>query len=291
MVSSMADQPLRLRSDADLEVALRAFGDSVAWPEATSAAGDRDVAAIVRARIEATPRSLEPARTRRNWWPARRALVAAILVLLALAALAGAAGLGLPGLRLILGPAPVSPPPSLVPGGSPVGSVPGASSTRVPGADLGLGELVPLDQLDAQAGFRVDRPSDPALGPPDAAYIDPKLGGQVALVWRSRDGLPDTLAPGVGLIVTAFQGTTDSGFYTKAISTGTRVKSVLVDGDRAFWLSGDPHFFFYEGPNGSVHDPRRWVGDALLWTRGPITYRLETALGEADAIRLAESMP
>ena len=61
--------------------------------------------------------------------------------------------------------------------------------------------------------------------------------------------------------------------------------------DRAFWLSGDPHFLFYEGPNGDVHDPRRWVGDALLWARGAITYRLETSLGEAEAIRLAESMP
>ena len=110
-------------------------------------------------------------------------------------------------------------------------------------------------------------------------------------MWRSRDGLPDSLAPGVGLIVTAFQGTTDGGFYTKAVGSGTTVKSVLVDGDRGFWLTGDPHFLFYEGPNGDVHDPRRWVGDALLWTRGAITYRLETSLDQATAIRLAETMP
>ena len=160
-----------------------------------------------------------------------------------------------------------------------------------PGSTLGLGEQVPLEDLDARAGFDVEWPSDPAIGPPDAAYIDQTLGGQVALVWRSRDGLPDTLEPGVGLIVTAFQGTADSGFYTKAVGSGTTVKSVLVDGDRAFWLTGDPHFLFYEGPNGDVHDPRRWVGDALLWTRGAITYRLETSLDQAEAIRLAESMP
>ncbi len=156
---------------------------------------------------------------------------------------------------------------------------------------MDLGDQVPLDQLDVQAGFPVAWPQDPALGPPDAAYIDPTLGGQVALVWRSRDGLPDTIEPGIGLIVTAFQGTADSGFYTKAVGTGTKVKSVLVDGHPAFWVHGDPHFLFYEGRDGFVHDPRRWVGDALLWTRGPITYRLETSLGEAAAIRLAESMP
>jgi hypothetical protein len=274
----MADQALHLRSDADLEAALRAFGEDIAWPEAPS-----DLPTMVRVRIESSPRNVGPARSRWSWWPARRAVVAAVLILLALAALAGAAGLGLPGLQLILGPAPVSPPPSLAPSPSPAAGAPGSA--------LGLGAQVPLEDLDAQAGFDVDWPSDPSLGPPDAAYVDQALGGQVALVWRSRDGLPDTLAPGVGLIVTAFRGTADSGFYTKALGSGTTVKSVLVGGERGFWLTGDPHFLFYEGPAGDVHDPRRWVGDALLWTRGAITYRLETSLDEAAAIRLAETMP
>jgi hypothetical protein len=280
----MADQPAALRSDGDLEAALRALGDGLAWPSAVASGGPgADVAALVRARIESSPRADAPAGPRWSLWPARRALVAAVLALLVLAAIAGAAALGLPGLRLILGPTPVSPPPSLVPRASPAAGIPGAT--------MGLGEQVPLDQLDAQAGFQVAWPQDPALGPPDAAFVDPTLGGQVALVWRSREGLPDTLEPGVGLIVTAFQGTTDSGFYSKAVGSGTKVKPVVVDGHPAFWLDGDPHFLFYEGPDGFVHDPRRWVGDALLWTRGSITYRLETSLGEAAAIRLAESMP
>jgi hypothetical protein len=283
----MADQPLHLRSDGDLEAALRAFGESVAWPEAPV-----DLAAMARTRIESSPRTVEPARSRWSWWPARRALVAAVLVLLALAALAGAAGLGLPGLRLILGPAPVSPPPSLAPSSPPASGGSSASSAAgAPGSTMGLGQLVLLEDLDARAGFEVAWPSDAALGPPDAAYIDPTLGDQVALVWRSRPGFPDTLEPGVGLVVTAFRGTTDSGFYSKALGSGTTLESVAVGDDRGFWLSGDPHFLFYEGPDGFVHDPRRWVGDALLWTRGAITYRLETSLDKAAAIRLAESMP
>ncbi len=288
----MADQPLALRSDGDFEAALRAVGERVAWPEATSTTGSGDVAAAVRARIESSPRTVGPAPSRWSWWPARRAVVAAVLILLVLAAIAGAATLGLPGLRLILGPAPVSPPPSLAPRASSAAGASGASAAAgAPGSTMGLGQLVPLDQLDAQAGFDVVWPQDPALGPPDAAYIDPTLGGQVALVWRSRDGLPDTLQPGVGLVVTAFRGATDSGFYSKAVGSGTKMKSVLVDGHPAFWLNGDPHFLFYEGRDGFVHDPRRWVGDALLWSRGPITYRIETSLGEAAAIRLAGSMP
>jgi hypothetical protein len=288
----MADQPLALRSDRDLEAALRAFGNDVAWPEATPTTGGADVAAAVRARIDPIPRTVVPARPRLSWWPARRALAAAVLILLVLAAIAGAATLGLPGLRLILGPAPVSPPPSLAPRASPATGASGSASTGVvPGSTMSLGQLVPFDELDARAGFDVAWPSDPALGPPDAAYIDPTLGGQVALVWRSREGLPETLEPGVGLVVTAFQGTADSGFFSKAVGSGTKMTSVLVDGHRAFWLDGDPHFLFYEGRDGFVDDGRRWVGDALLWTRGPITYRLETSLGQAAAIRLAESMP
>ncbi len=288
----MADQPMALRSDRDLEAALRAFGEDVAWPEATSTTGGADVATAVRARIETMPRTVLPARPGWSWWPARRARVAAVRILLVLAAIAGAATLGLPGLRLILGPAPVSPPPSLAPRATPAAGASGsASAAGVPGSTMSLGQLVPLDELDARAGFHVAWPADPSIGPPDAAFIDPTLGGQVALVWRSREGLPDTLEPGVGLVVTAFQGTPDSGFYSKAVGSDTKVTSVLVDGHLAFWLDGDPHFLFYEGRDGFVHDERRWVGDALLWTRGPITYRLETSLGQAAAIRLAESMP
>jgi hypothetical protein len=293
----MADQPLRLRSDDELEAALRRFADEIGWPVAAAPAGEGlDIAASVRERIEAAPRAHVgtegayagagvPTRQRWNWWPARRALIAAVLILLALAVIAGAAGLGLPGLRLILGPAPVSPPPSIEPSSSP------AASGDLPGSTLGLGQHVPLDQLDAQAGFSAIVPSDPTLGPPDAAYVDASLGSQVALVWRSRIGLPDTLKTGIGLVLTEFRGSIDSGFYSKAIGTGTTATPVLVHGGQAFWVTGDPHFLFYTGPDGFIHEERRWIGDALLWARGPITCRLETSLGKDAAIRIAESMP
>jgi hypothetical protein len=282
----MADQPLYLRDDTDLETALRGLAEAIAWPAAAPSSGDGpDIAAIVRAEIEAAPRTVVPARTRPSWRPLPRALVAAVLILLALAVVAGAVGLGLSGLRIILGPAPstVSPPPSLDPSRSPAAGAPGGS--------LGLGELVPLTDLDARAGFAVAWPPDPTIGPPDTAYIDSSMSGQVALVWRSRPGLPDTLEPGVGLVLTAFRGTVDEGFFSKALGSGTTVQNVFVHGDRAFWLSGDPHFLFYEGPDGFVHESRRWIGDALLWARGPITYRLETSIGREGAIRLADSMP
>jgi len=282
----MADQPLHLRPDAALEDALRGLAGAIDWPTAgPSPAGGPDLAAIVRTRIEAggSAAVTGPAPSRWSWRPARRALVVAVIVLLAVAALAGAASLGLPGLRLILGPAPISPPPSLEPSRSP--------ATGGPGSSMGLGTRVELADLDAQAGFDVTWSADPTLGPPDAAYVDRSKGGQVALVWAARPGLPETLEPGVGLILTAFRGGITDGFFSKAINQDTTVRLVLVDDARAYWLSGEPHFLFYEGPDGVIADDRRWVGDALLWADGPITHRIESSLGLDRTTELAEAMP
>jgi hypothetical protein len=161
----------------------------------------------------------------------------------------------------------------------------------VPGATLGLGELVDLADLDARAGFDVRWPDDPTIGPPDAAWIDPVRGNQVTLSWGPRPGLKGTFQSDVGLLLTAFRGAVDTGFFSKVVTQGTTVHPVVVDGERAYWLSGAPHFFFYESPTGQVSDPRRWVGDALLWSDGPITYRLETGLGPDRAVEIAESVP
>jgi hypothetical protein len=290
------EQPLHRRPDSELIAALRSIEPTIAWPTAAPSASGPDLASAVRARIETASPRVEPdavtgrpagwLRPRWAWRPARRALLIAVAALIALAAIAGAAGLGLPGLRLLFGGGSVSPPPSLEPSRSP--------SPGGPGASMSLGEPVsPADPaaLDARAGFAVTWPADPLVGRPDAAYIDETKRGQVSLVWAARPDLPATLEPGVGLVMTEFRGSVDSGFFDKVVGSGTTVESVLVDGRRGYWLSGAPHFFFYEGRGGGVQDERRWVGDALLWSNGSITYRLESALGRDATIRVAESLP
>jgi hypothetical protein len=267
-----------------LEAELLDLGRSLAFPAPAA-----DFAPRVMQRIARRPAT-------RPWWrgqslvfgrPVRRALLVAIALLLVLAAVAGAVGLGLPGLRIIFGiPAGASPTPSASQG------APGPSaSDGGPGDSLGLGQRIALEQLDQAAGFHVGRPGDPVVGSPDAAYVDALRANQVSLVWATRPGLPATLEPGVGLLLTQYDGRLDNGFLTKALGTGTTVEPVRVNGREGYWVSGEPHFFFYTARNGQfVDDSRRWVGDALLWSDGIYTYRLETSLGREAAIRIAESL-
>ena len=296
----MTDLPMHRRPDADLEAALRDLGATLAWPSATAGPDAPDVAAIVRSRIEAAA-ELPPTRRGWSWRPARRALVLAIIAVLAIAAVASAIGFELPGLRLLFGGPSLSPPPTLAPTAPPRSTAPclvsRAARRRRPSRRARRASPWPsatrsaLAELDEAAGFHVRWPQDPALGPPDAAYIDHTRAGQVSLVWAARPGLPATIEPGVGLVMTVFDGTVDDGFFTKAIGEQTTVELVNVGDARGYWVSGDPHMFFYETRDGTfVDERRRWVADALLWADGDLTYRLESPLGKAATIRLAASM-
>jgi len=293
----MAERHLHGLPEPELERALRQLASSIAWPTAEpTRPGAPDLATVVRSRIEAVPAPVgataKPGAARRSWWRGRlagRALVLAVLALLALAALAGAVGLGLPGLRLLLGEAPEGPTASQAPTTRPSESQPAAL-----GSTMRLGEpLVTLDPagLTERAGFPVALPADPAVGPPGAAWIDDELGGQVTLLWPVGPGRPATSEPSVGLLLSEFEGAVNDGFFSKAIDAGTVVERVRVAGQPGFWIRGQPHVLFWNGPSGVVDDSRRWVGDVLLWARGRITYRLESALGRDEAIRIAESMP
>lgn len=270
---------LRQLDDAGLEAALRDLAGSIEWPTAAPAGGP-DLAVRVRVRL-----ADRPTRGRQFGWPSapwRRALLLALTALLALAAIAGAVGLGLPGLRLILGE-PSSPPPTVEPSRT---AGPGA-----PGSEVGLGDPVSLAEARALAPDRVRLPADPALGPPDAVYIDPNRADQVALVWAAGPGLPETLEPGVGLILMSFDGTVEAEARQKFIGSGSTLVPVRVGTAAGFWIEGDPHIFFYNDEHGDfVDDARRWVGDALLWSEGGTTYRIESALGREATILLAESL-
>ncbi len=280
-------QPLHAISDETLGGALRDLGSSLAFPSAGGEAGRPDVAATTRARIVAL--DIRPSRAgSRRWFglglrPMRRGLVLALVALLVLAAIAGAIGLGLPGLRIIFGDIP-----SQRPTASPTAPGSASASPTPLGSGLGLGAVLPLADAEARAGFDLVLPPDPAIGPPDVAYV---VGRRVNLLWATRPGLPDTEVDGVGLLISEFEGRVDPGLYNKIIDSGSKLTRVTVDGSQGWWISGAPHFFYYIDPDGNaVEDSHRQVGDTLIWTTGDVTYRLESSLGMDAAISLAESL-
>jgi hypothetical protein len=295
----MTDRPMAF-DDQNLEAALRSLSSAIDWPTAApmadGALAGPDIATRVRVRLA----SGDHRRARRWWWvagrPVRRGLVLAIIALLAFAIVAAAVGLGLPGLRFSFGEPPASllPSPTL---GASVGAISSPGPTPSPtlppvaGMKLGLGRQVALDEVESLTGTAAHLPGDARLGPPDSVWVDQSRANQVAYVWASSDELPESLEPGVGLILMRFDGTTDDEYYEKAIHSGTTLTRVKVDGHDGYWISGDPHFFFYQnGEQGFVDDGRRWVGDALVWSDGTTTYRIESALGREATKAIAESI-
>jgi hypothetical protein len=274
---------LAAMDDLALEGALRDLAPALAVPSPVS--GGSDVASRVRQRLVSTPSR----RVGLLGWigrrPVRRSVLVAIAAILVLAAIAGAVGLGLPGIRIIFG-GPTPPPATATPTQAAGSSAPAGSNPL--GLTMGLGTAVSLDEAARIAGIDLVLPTDPVIGPPDAVYT---LVNRVALVWSERPGLPADPDYGVGLLLSEFRGHIDDGYFQKTLDSDAQVTPITVNGNRGYWISGPPHFFYYVDPSGKpVDDSHRIVGDTLIWTDGDVTYRLESRLPMEQAIRLAESL-
>jgi hypothetical protein len=244
------------------------------------------IAEVVVARITA-PVTAAPARGR-AWLPRagwRRVAVAALaLVLLAVVVVVATPGtreavarrLGLPGVAIHLGgQTPSVPSARTLPGG--------------PGANLDLGRHVTLEQAAAGLSFRPLVPTAPGFERPDAVYrSDDVPGGRVDLLWRSRPGLPVSRFTNAGLLLTEFRA--DPLVEKIAKGAGT-VTAVEVSGGTGYWFDGSPHEFGYTDSRGTFRQETvRLAGNTLLWTRGPLTLRLEGQISQAEALRIAESL-
>jgi len=284
----MTDLTRRPLDDDALAAALRDLATGIDWPGEPSTGAGPDPATRVRVAIGGR----RPAPGRRvSWRPARIGLVLALLALLALAAVAGAAILGLPGLRISFGDPGTTPPAATAARTASPGTASSSVPGRPPGTGVHLGVPADLAAASAALGQPVRLPSDPAIGPPDAVWLDHARGNAVAAVWAPSDVLPPTLDPDVGMILMTFDGTFDRGYFQKVTTAGTTVEPVTVGDESGYWISGDPHMFFYRASDGqTIDDPRRWVGDALLWSDGTTTWRLETAAGREAAIQIAEGL-
>lgn len=166
------------------------------------------------------------------------------------------------------------------------------TATLTPGGALQLGTQATLDAAIQRASDNLVMPPDTVLGPPDAVYVLEQDGTvQVSYVYLPRSDLPEVGDAGVGLLISQFDGHTNDSFIQKQLGPETTIELTEVNQQPAFWLSGEPHVFFYEGPDGQIHEETiRLAANVLLWEQDDKTIRIETSLDRDSAIRIAEGM-
>ena len=88
-----------------------------------------------------------------------------------------------------------------------------------------------------------------------------------------------------------FRGDLAPEYFGKTAGGATRVERLTLDGARAIWLEGAPHFFFYRPPGAEFKNHElRIAQNVLLLERGNLLVRLEGAFGRSRALELARSL-
>ena len=276
--------------DTTLEQALGGIGRSLAY------APPADLRQTVLARLAAAPAPRTPWG---DWWDRiasprhglRPALAAFAVLLLALAlavpAVRAAAGeiLRIGGVEIFRAPAPSAPAATTAPRPSP-------SATTAPSPTPLFGLPVTLGEARARAGFPLAVPTDEALGQPDHVYLRTLRGGgtAVTLVYRQRAGIPLSPFAGVSAVVVLLPGTLEPGALGKVAGPGTVIVPLTVNGGPGVWISGEPHQIFYRSGGGFETDELRLAGNTLVWQQGLTTVRIEAAVDQTTALRIAASM-
>jgi len=265
----MAD-PRRI-PDVELERVLRALGPRYPYPPTPNLAN------AVRSRITVRPIT----RPRRlGLWrdPRRLALVAAVLLVLL-----GAAALANPAtrdaiahffhVRGVIVSRQASPLPSV--------------SSATP---LDLGHRSSMADAQSAVGFTIAVPAE--LGAPDAVYVNTDLpGGEVALAYTPRPGIPLVKQTGLGVLVTEFRGDLVPGFISKGVGPGTSLQETSVNGDPGWWIAGEPHTIYVEVAGSGQFETLRMAANTLVWEHAGVTYRIESSLSKAESFRIASGLP
>jgi hypothetical protein len=156
---------------------------------------------------------------------------------------------------------------------------------------LSLGERTTLDAARDSLAFDPLVPS--AAGAPDTVFLNDGVpGGALSLTYRPAEGLPEARSTRLGLLVEEFRGDLLPEYVGKTAGAATRVERLRIDGERAIWLEGAPHFFFYRPPSGEPfrEERLRIAQNVLLLEQGRVLVRLEGAFSRERAVELARSL-
>lgn len=253
-------------ADPQIESALADAASVVDWPHAEG------MSARVAARIAGAPR-------RRQWvalprFPRLAFAIAAVLLAIVGGALAWAPArdtvadrLGLPGIDITTG-----------------------SKLPPAGSWLDLGERTTPEEASARAGFRPAPPPD-TLGSPQTYLLVNPWGTQITYAYPPSGSLPEVGETGVGLLISQLAGTTNDSFIRKLLNPESTLELVDVGGAAGYWIAGQSHAFVYLAPDGTFHEEAiRLAGNVLIWTRGDVTYRIESALPLDRVIEIARHL-
>lgn len=249
--------------DNNLDMVLADIGRSIEWPEPSATFSQR-----VMARIETpAPRPLF-----RRAAPALGAIGVLVVTVLTFSpttrdAVADFIGIGGVHIKAV-----------------PKGHLP----TVPPGSALDLGRAVTLEEARAAVSYPVLVPLLP--GPPDRVFLE-KIApaDMVSLVYESG---ADATEGEIEFLITQFEGllVRDGGLVKKMMSAGTIVERVEVNGAEGYWLSGDPHTFYYRDGDLVRDESVRLVENVLLWVQDGVTIRIETGRSLSRALEIAASL-
>jgi hypothetical protein len=259
-------------SDDELVAALQDLGAAIDYPESA------DQVPAVRARLT-EKRPWPASRWKQPRWQLAAAVVALVVAFTAILAASPAARhavagwLGLRGVEIEYGGSRIPP------------------TSAAAGSGLALGEQTSLAEAKRRASFPVLLLPE-RFGPPDEAYHSASPpGGRITLLYRATPELPEASITGAGLLLTQFRAQVDQAFARKVVGAGARVEEVAVAGGRGYWFEGAPHRLVFADENGQFFEDRsRLAGNTLVWERGDVTLRLESALSRDASIELAESL-
>ena len=257
----------------DLEQRLAALASEIEWPATPPHLWE----GVRRTRTEGS--------TRWHWqrWGRPLAVAAAALLIVAIALAAYPPSRDAiarwVNLHTIIQRVPNPPTPSPLPSGS-------------TGERLHLGSPTTLEAAQQKVSWKIAVPS--RLGRPDEVYLkEPPTGptqDEVTLVYASSPDIAASRFTGVSVLVMEARGKFNEIFFQKTLGSGGTIEEVNVGGHVGYWVTGEPHdFFFIDADGRQYFDTLRLAGNTLIFDDNGTLVRIEGDMTKDQAIRIAVS--